>query len=176
MAWLINLLAVIQVLSAGGVILLVLLQHGKGADMGAAFGGGASGSLFGATGSANFLSRFTAILATVFFVSTLVLAMVGVQRPEAPASVMEGFAPASPSVPVSPGARSTDVPASDVPAGSAPAAAGAPAGGAASGDVPADVPVGGAASSAASAAPASSAGAGASTGAAGDFGTNDVPK
>ncbi|HEY0879805.1 MAG TPA: preprotein translocase subunit SecG, partial [Zeimonas sp.] len=56
MTWLVNLLMVVQVLSALGVILLVLLQHGKGADMGAAFGGGASGSLFGASGSANFLS------------------------------------------------------------------------------------------------------------------------
>ena len=53
---------------------LILLQHGKGADMGAAFGSGASGSLFGATGSANFLSRTTAVLAGVFFVCTLALA------------------------------------------------------------------------------------------------------
>ncbi|MDO5102255.1 MAG: preprotein translocase subunit SecG [Lautropia sp.] len=64
------------VLSALGVILLVLLQHGKGADMGAAFGSGASGSLFGATGSANFLSRMTGILATIFFVSTVALAFI----------------------------------------------------------------------------------------------------
>ena len=64
----------LQVLSALAVILLVLLQHGKGADMGAAFGSGASGSLFGATGSANFLSRLTAAMAAVFFVSTLALA------------------------------------------------------------------------------------------------------
>ena len=58
---------VLQILSALGVILLVLLQHGKGADMGAAFGSGASGSLFGASGSANFLSHATAVLAAVFF-------------------------------------------------------------------------------------------------------------
>ncbi|CAN5442862.1 preprotein translocase subunit SecG [soil metagenome] len=70
-------LLVIQLLSAAGIIVLVLLQHGKGADMGAAFGSGASGSLFGATGSANFLSRATGVLATVFFVSTLGLAAVG---------------------------------------------------------------------------------------------------
>ena len=62
---------VVQVLSAIGVIVLVLLQHGKGADMGAAFGGGASGSVFGATGSANFLSRATAMLATVFFLTSM---------------------------------------------------------------------------------------------------------
>jgi preprotein translocase subunit SecG len=62
---------IVHVLAALGVIGLVLLQHGKGADMGAAFGSGASGSLFGASGSANFLSRATAILATVFFVTSL---------------------------------------------------------------------------------------------------------
>ena len=64
-------LVVMQVLSAVAVIVLVLLQHGKGADMGAAFGSGSSGSLFGATGSANFLSRFTAICATIFLLCTL---------------------------------------------------------------------------------------------------------
>ena len=62
---------VIHVLVALAIVGLVLLQHGKGADVGAAFGGGASGSLFGATGSANFLSRTTAILAAVFFVTSL---------------------------------------------------------------------------------------------------------
>lgn len=62
---------VVNLLSAVSVIVLVLLQHGKGADMGAAFGGGASGSLFGASGSANFLSRTTGVLAAVFFISTL---------------------------------------------------------------------------------------------------------
>jgi preprotein translocase subunit SecG len=83
MAWLTTLLIVVQVLSAVGIIILVLLQHGKGADMGAAFGGGASGSLFGATGSANFLSRSTAVVATVFFVATLGLAYAGtaIKRP-----------------------------------------------------------------------------------------------
>jgi len=74
MAWLTNVLIAVQVLCAIGVIVLVLLQHGKGADMGAAFGSGASGSLFGASGSANFLSRSTAAVATVFFVATLGLA------------------------------------------------------------------------------------------------------
>jgi len=82
---------VIQVLSAIGVIVLVLLQQGKGADMGAAFGSGNSGSLFGATGSANFLSRLTAALATVFFASTLALAFVAHGRTtvKEPASVMD---------------------------------------------------------------------------------------
>ncbi|TCS71361.1 protein translocase subunit secG [Sulfuritortus calidifontis] len=65
---------VLHILAAVAVVGLVLLQHGKGADMGAAFGSGASGSLFGATGSANFLSRMTAVLATVFFLTSLGLA------------------------------------------------------------------------------------------------------
>ncbi len=69
-----NLVLLVQLLAALAMIGLVLVQHGKGADMGASFGSGASGSLFGATGSANFLSRSTAVCATVFFVCTLALA------------------------------------------------------------------------------------------------------
>ena len=69
MEYLFSVVLVVHILAALGVIGLVLVQHGKGADMGAAFGSGASGSLFGATGSANFLSRTTAVLATVFFVT-----------------------------------------------------------------------------------------------------------
>ena len=69
-----NLVVVAQILSALVMIGLVLIQHGKGADMGASFGSGASGSLFGATGSANFLSRSTAVCAGVFFACTLALA------------------------------------------------------------------------------------------------------
>lgn len=75
-----TLVQVLQVISAMSMIGLVLVQHGKGADMGASFGSGASGSLFGATGSANFLSRSTAVAATVFFLSTLGLAYVGNHR------------------------------------------------------------------------------------------------
>ncbi|MFZ6674391.1 preprotein translocase subunit SecG [Undibacterium sp. Xuan67W] len=71
---------VIQVLSALAIIGLVLLQHGKGADMGASFGSGASGSLFGATGSSNFLSKSTGIAAAVFFGATLALAFIGGNR------------------------------------------------------------------------------------------------
>ena len=71
----------VQMLSALGMIGLILIQHGKGADMGAAFGSGSSGSLFGASGSANFLSRTTAVLAGVFFVCTLALAYFGNLRP-----------------------------------------------------------------------------------------------
>ena len=77
----INALVVLHVLMALAIIGLVLLQHGKGADMGSGFGGGASGSLFGATGSANFLSRTTAVLAAIFFVSSLALAYFATQRP-----------------------------------------------------------------------------------------------
>ena len=90
-----NLLTIIHVIACLGVIGLVLMQHGKGADMGAAFGssgGGASGSLFGATGSANFLSRVTAIAATVFFIVTLGLAYMGntaSRGAQMPKSVME---------------------------------------------------------------------------------------
>src|SRR3954462_1720851 len=75
-----NLIVVVHVLIALGIIGLVLLQHGKGADMGSGFGGGASSSLFGATGSANFLSRMTAVLATLFFLTSLGLAYLATHR------------------------------------------------------------------------------------------------
>ncbi|MET3244844.1 protein translocase SecG subunit [Burkholderia sp. OAS925] len=88
MLYLKTLIIVVQLLSALGVIGLVLLQHGKGADMGAAFGSGASGSLFGATGSANFLSRTTAVLAAVFFVTTLTLTYLGAYRAKPSAGVL----------------------------------------------------------------------------------------
>src|SRR6187551_865081 len=77
--WL-NLVLAVQLITAVVMIGLVLVQHGKGADMGASFGSGASGSLFGATGSANFLSRSTAVCAAVFFVCTLALAYFGNER------------------------------------------------------------------------------------------------
>ncbi len=76
-----NVLIVTHVLVALAIIGLVLLQHGKGADMGSGFGGGASSSLFGATGSANFLSRTTAVLATLFFLLSLALAYVATKKP-----------------------------------------------------------------------------------------------
>ncbi|PMS35981.1 protein translocase subunit secG [Trinickia symbiotica] len=90
-----TLVIVVQLLSALGIIGLVLLQHGKGADMGAAFGSGASGSLFGATGSANFLSRTTAILAAVFFAATLALTYIGSYKSKPSAGVL-GVAPTAP--------------------------------------------------------------------------------
>ena len=77
MALLETILFVVQILVAIALCGLILLQHGKGADMGAAFGSGSSGSLFGAAGSANFLSRTTAILAAVFFLSSLGLTYLG---------------------------------------------------------------------------------------------------
>jgi preprotein translocase subunit SecG len=91
--WL-NIVLVVHVLVAIAIIGLVLLQHGKGADMGSGFGGGSSGSLFGATGSANFLSRTTAVLAAIFFVSSLGLAYLATQRPREGGSVVDRAAPA----------------------------------------------------------------------------------
>ena len=77
-----NLVMAIHVLAALGVIGLVLLQHGKGADMGAAFGSGASGSLFGVSGSSNFMSRATAIFVAIFFATSLTLAYMASHRGE----------------------------------------------------------------------------------------------
>ncbi len=95
--WMTLVLAV-QMLSALTMIGLVLIQHGKGADMGASFGGGSSGSLFGATGSANFLSRMTAVAATLFFLCTLTLAFMSNSvggRADSGGSVLDRAAPAA---------------------------------------------------------------------------------
>ena len=89
MNWLFSLLLTVHILVALAIIGLVLMQHGKGADMGAAFGSGASGSLFGASGSANFLSRTTGVLAAVFFVTSLTLAYVASSKPKTSGSVMQ---------------------------------------------------------------------------------------
>jgi len=106
-----SLLLVVQILSALVMIGLILVQHGKGADMGAAFGSGASGSLFGAAGSANFLSRTTAVLATVFLVCTLGLAYFGNLTPaSAPTgtSVLEtALPPAAPASAADPAASAS---------------------------------------------------------------------
>lgn len=98
MGFLASFVLVVQIVSAVGMAVLILLQHGKGADMGAAFGSGTSGSLFGAAGSANFLSRTTAIFATVFFVCTLALARIDSTRPDNSDSVLSNVlsAPAAP--------------------------------------------------------------------------------
>lgn len=83
-----TLLWVVHVVAALGVIGLVLMQHGKGADMGAAFGSGASGSLFGSSGSANFLSRATAVLASVFFITSMGLTYISSHKSK-PVGLME---------------------------------------------------------------------------------------
>jgi preprotein translocase subunit SecG len=102
MSVVVTIILTVQMLSALAMIGLILVQHGKGADMGAAFGSGGSGSLFGASGSANFLSRTTAVLATVFFVCTLALAYFGNLRPSSSGSVLESAASAAPAVNVVP--------------------------------------------------------------------------
>jgi preprotein translocase subunit SecG len=115
MSVMLTLILVVQMLSALAMIGLILIQHGKGADMGAAFGSGGSGSLFGATGGANFLSRTTAVLAALFFVCTLMLAYFSNARPAASSgSVLEGAAVTAP-------APVNTSPAAQIP-GNAPAA------------------------------------------------------
>jgi preprotein translocase subunit SecG len=89
MDWLFSLVLAVHILVALAIVGLVLMQHGKGADMGAAFGSGASGSLFGASGSANFLSRTTGVLATVFFITSLTLAYIASNKPKTTGSVMQ---------------------------------------------------------------------------------------
>jgi preprotein translocase subunit SecG len=108
-----TIIVVVQVLSALTIIGLVLLQHGKGADMGAAFGSGASGSLFGASGSSNFLSKATGVAAAIFFAATLGLAFTVNRAPSPGGGVMEN-APVS-SVP---GAAPAAAPATATPASS----------------------------------------------------------
>ena len=100
-------LIVVHVVVALAIIGLVLLQHGKGADMGSGFGGGASASLFGATGSANFLSRTTAVLATIFFLLSLGLAYFATNKPKAGAGIMDAVKTDRPAteVPQAPGAQ-----------------------------------------------------------------------
>jgi preprotein translocase subunit SecG len=98
---LLNVVLAVQILSALAMIGLILVQHGKGADMGAAFGSGSAGSLFGASGSANFLSRTTAVLAVVFFVATLALAYFGNPRPTSAGSVLERAVQEAPATPAS---------------------------------------------------------------------------
>ena len=117
-----NLVVVVQVISALAIIGLVLLQHGKGADMGAAFGSGASGSLFGASGSSNFLSKSTAVAAAIFFAATLSLAYMGNNRTPGAApsgGVMERMAAPAKDVPANAGAN---VPATPAPTAGVPAA------------------------------------------------------
>lgn len=120
-----NILVGVQMLSALAMIGLILVQHGKGADMGAAFGSGSAGSLFGASGSANFLSRTTAVLAAVFFVCTLLLAYFSHARPTGGGSLLERATTVVPA-PVTPNSAS-QIPAVAPPASAASGAAAAPA-------------------------------------------------
>ena len=122
MNWLFSLVLTVHILVAIVIIGLVLMQHGKGADMGAAFGSGASGSLFGATGSANFLSRATGILAAVFFATSLTLAYIASSQPKTTGSVMQepvqsqtvsqpaSAGSESPAAPVGGGSKAKDIP------------------------------------------------------------------
>src|SRR5918994_4342136 len=104
MAWLQTATIIFHVLIAAAIVGLVLLQRGKGADAGAGFGAGASGTVFGARGSASFLSRTTATLAALFIATSLTLAYLGGRGPEAPKSVIDRVtlpesAPALPATP-----------------------------------------------------------------------------
>ncbi|MQA19436.1 preprotein translocase subunit SecG [Rugamonas rivuli] len=118
-----NLVIVVQVVSAIAIIGLVLLQHGKGADMGAAFGSGASGSLFGATGSSNFMSKSTGVAAAIFFSATLALSYISTQHSSGVVSggVMDKAVPAAPA-PV-PATGAAAIPTAPAAAPAAPAAA-----------------------------------------------------
>jgi preprotein translocase subunit SecG len=112
-----TLVLVLHILAAFGIVVLVLLQHGKGADMGAAFGSGSAGSLFGSAGAANFLSRTTGVLAAVFFATSMGLTYFSMS-PSTGGGITESLAvPAGPSVPATPAAPASSAPA---PAGGAP--------------------------------------------------------
>ena len=115
---LMNLMVAVQIIAALVMIGLVLIQHGKGADMGASFGSGASGSLFGATGSANFLSRSTAVCAGLFFVCTLYLAYNANDRPKPSAGSVLDRPAASASAPLAAASGAAAIPG---PASAAPA-------------------------------------------------------
>jgi len=123
MAFLETLLLVVHLIVAAVVCGLVLLQHGKGADMGAAFGSGSSGSLFGSAGSANFLSRTTAILAAVFFASSLGLTFLGTMHTPAKDVMQQGVMGDVPASKGGDAAKQAQPPASAPVPGSMPAPA-----------------------------------------------------
>lgn len=143
MNWMLNLLVMLQIVAALVMIGLVLVQHGKGADMGASFGSGASGSLFGATGSANFLSRSTALCAAVFFACTLLLAYMANDRMARPAgggsSVLDQPAAAASAASAALPTGAAQIPGAAAPA-EAPAVAPAASGAATSGPAAASAP------------------------------------
>lgn len=131
----INIVIVAHVLVALVIIGLVLLQHGKGADMGSGFGGGSSGSLFGATGSANFLSRATAVLATVFFLTSLGLAYLATNKPNTGGGVLDAVK-TLPTAPAGGTEKSPAKAAADKSADVVPATPAAPIGASKAKDVP----------------------------------------
>jgi preprotein translocase subunit SecG len=104
-----NILLIVQIVVSAGIIVLVLMQQGKGADAGAAFGSGASGTVFGSRGSANFLSRTTAVLATVFFLNSISLAFLASGRTVQSISVMDSVKSA-PATANKPTVQTSDVP------------------------------------------------------------------
>lgn len=114
----------VHFLIAAALVGFILMQHGKGADMGAAFGSGASGSLFGAAGSANFLSRTTAVLATVFFLSSLGLTYLATNRGTAKDLMQQDVAPRTPAT----APKAGDLPPQTAPAAPATADANSKAG------------------------------------------------
>ena len=118
-----HLLLILQILVAVGLVTLVLLQHGKGADAGAAFGGGSSGSMFGSRGPATLLTRATAVLAAVFFVNSIALAYMSGQGMDR-RSVVERVEVPGTGVPI----RPDDVPTLGAPPQSAPADVPGPSG------------------------------------------------
>ena len=112
MNWLHTTSIIFHVLIAAAIVGLVLLQRGKGADAGAGFGAGASGTVFGARGSASFLSRMTATLAALFFATSLTLAYLGGKKPEAPKSVIDRVGvPAAPAPSAPPAPATQQAPA-----------------------------------------------------------------
>jgi preprotein translocase subunit SecG len=114
MNWLHTATIVFHVLIAAAIVALVLLQRGKGADAGAGFGAGASGTVFGARGSASFLSRMTATLAALFFATSLTLAYLGGKKPEAPKSVIDRVGvPAAPVQDAPPAPTAQQLPADE---------------------------------------------------------------
>ena len=126
MNWLHSAVVIVHLLIAAAIVALVLLQRGKGADAGAGFGAGASGTVFGARGSASFLSRTTATLAALFIVTSLMLAYLGGRAPAAPKSVIDRVnlqdkAPELPATPATPPAdQATNNQAVEQPAEPAP--------------------------------------------------------
>ena len=117
-----NLIVVVQVLSALAIIGLVLMQHGKGADMGAAFGSGASGSLFGASGSSNFMSKSTAVAAVLFFSATLGLSFLQTHSSTGVSGGVMDKVTAPAPAPAAPAGGAGAIPSTTAPAAAAPAA------------------------------------------------------